>query len=515
MPEHIRALVVILVIAIFTFYFSKKAVEPYISTQQFNRWRNAWFIITLVTFLAGNFWIFIIVSTLCILYFTKREQNPFALFVILLFAAPRISEDIPGFGLVNFLFSLDYVRLLSLTILLPAYLYLRKKPGTLVFGKNWPDKLLLTYMVLTVTLLMRDTTFTDMLRGVLYNFTDIFLPYYVASRGIKNYQQLKEVIIAFTLAGLLTGAIAIFEFGRFWLLYSSLADVWNINWSMGSYLGRGDNLRAMASLGQPIVLGYVMAITLGFYLFMAKSIKSRTLRALGLVLILAGLYVPLSRGPWVGAAVIIIVFIATGPYAIKRLTMLGLAMLVSLPLLGVIPGGQKIINLLPFVGTTEKANIDYRVKLLDNAIIVFKRYPMFGSVKYRHDLADLEMVQGEGIVDVVNSYLDVVLKDGLVGLTLFVGFFWLVLLSIYKKMKRISDKKSQPYLFGRTLISCQIGILVTIFTVSSILLIPIIYWAIAGLGIAYARLLSTPETTDSSSNTEALVLPTTRFAIKS
>jgi hypothetical protein len=358
MPEHIRALVVILVIAIFTFYFSKKAAKPFISTQQFNRWRNAWLAITLVAFLAGNFWIFVIVSTLCILYFTKREQNPFALFVILLFAAPRISEDIPGFGLVNFLFSLDYVRLLSLTILLPAYLHLRKKPGALAFGKNWPDKLLLTYMVLTVALLMRETTFTDMLRGALYNFTDIFLPYYVASRGIKNYQQLKEVFVAFTIAGLLAGVIAVFEYGKFWLLYSSLADAWQIKWSMGSYLGRGDNLRAMASLGQPIVLGYVMAITLGFYLFMAKSIKSRTLRTLGLLVILAGLYAPLSRGPWVGAAAIIIVFIATGPYAIKRLSMLGLAMLVSLPLLGVIPGGQKIINLLPFVGSTEKENID-------------------------------------------------------------------------------------------------------------------------------------------------------------
>ena len=515
MPEHIRALVVILVIAAFTFYFAKKAVVPFISSPQFNHWRNAWFAITLTAFLAGNFWVFITVSTLFILYFTKREQNPFALFFILLFAAPRISEDIPGFGLVNFLFSVDYVRLLSLTILLPAYLYLRTKPGTVAFGKNWPDKLLLTYMVLTVALLLRDTTFTDMMRGVLYNFTDIFLPYYVASRGIKNYQQLKEVIIAFTLAGLLAGAIAIFEFGKFWLLYSSLADVWKIKWSMGSYLGRGDDLRAIASLGQPIVLGYVMAITLGLYLFTAKFIKSRTLRLLSLVLILAGLYAPLSRGPWVGAAVIIIVFIAMGPYAIKRLTILGLFMLMTLPLLGVIPGGQKVINLLPFVGTTEKENIDYRVKLLDNAITVFKRYPMFGSVKYREELAELEMVQGEGIVDVVNTYLDVVLEDGLVGLILFIGFFWLVLLSIYKKMKTIPDKKSQSYLFGRTLIACQLGILVTVFTVSSILLIPIIYWSIAGLGIAYARIASMPDAIESSSTSGRPVLPTSRLAIKS
>lgn len=514
MPEHIRALIVIIIIAIFTFYFSKKAATPVISSQQFNRWRNAWIVITLAAFLAGNFWIFIAVSALSIRYFNKREQNPFALFCILLFAAPRISDEIPGFGLVNFLFAIDYVRLLSLTILLPAYLSLRSKPNTLAFGRFWPDRLLFIYMGLTITLLMRDTTFTDMLRGVLYSFLDIFLPYYVASRGIKNLQQFKEVIIAFMLAGLLAGFIAVFEYSRFWLLYSSLSEVWKVKWSMGNYLGRGNDLRAMASLGQPIVLGYVMAITLGFYLFTANLIKSKTLRLLCLLIIIAGLYAPLSRGPWIGAAVIIIIFVATGPYAMKRLAMLGLAMLLALPLLGILPGGQKIINLLPFVGTTENENVDYRVKLLDNAAIVFKRYPIFGSVKYRDELAGLEMVQGEGIVDVVNSYLDVVLGYGLVGLILFLGFFWLVLLSIYKKMKRISDKRNQEHLIGRTLISVQIGILLTIFTVSSILLIPVIYWAVAGLGIAFAHLSSSPETSKSSSIAVQPTFPTSRLAIK-
>lgn len=515
MPEHIRALVVIFIIAIITFYFSKKASAQVISAQQFNRWRNAWFVITLAAFLTGNFWIFITVTILSILYFKKREQNPFALFCILLFAAPRISDQIPGFGLVNFLFAIDYVRLLSLTILLPTYLSLRTKPDTLAFGKFWPDRLLLIYMVLTGVLLMRDTTFTDMLRGVFYSFIDIFLPYYVASRGVKSFQQFKEVIIAFMLAGLLAGVIAVFEYNRFWLLYSSLSDVWKVGWSMGNYLGRGNDLRAMASFGQPIVLGYVMAITLGFYLFMANLIKSKALRLLTLLIIVAGLYAPLSRGPWIGAVVIIIVFTATGPNAFKRLSLLGLAMLLTIPLLGVVPGGQKIINLLPFVGTTENENVDYRVKLLDNAAIVFKRYPMFGSVKYRDELAGLNMVQGEGIVDVVNSYLDVVLGYGLVGLILFLGFFWLILLSIYKKMKRISDKKSQQYLIGRTLISIQIGILIIIFTVSSILLIPLIYWAIAGLGIAYARLADAPGAIDISSIASQPTFPTSRLAIKS
>jgi O-antigen ligase len=514
MPEHLRALIVILLLAIFTFTFAKKMLESLISPQQFKRWRNAWLIVTLIVFLAGNFWVYALVGALFLWFISKREENKFAFFFVLLFAAPNLSAHIPGFGLLNFLFTIDYVRLLSFTILLPAYLSLRKKSDTLAFGKNWPDKFLLVYLILDVVLLMRGTSFADAMRGGLYNFTDAFLPYYVASRGLKNFKQLKEVIIAFVFASLLAGVIAIFEYSRHWLLYSTLKDALNINWALGNYLSRGGDLRAMASFGQPIVLGYVMVITLGFCLFVAKSIKSRIVRLFGLVLVLAGLFASLSRGPWIGAVILIIVFIAIGPYAIKRLATLAIAVLLVIPFLGQIPGGQTIINMMPFVGSTDQENVSYRVELLDNANIVFRRFPMLGSVDYRDQLASMGMTQGEGIVDVVNSYIGIVLEYGLVGLSLFLGFFWLVLLSIYRSMKKISDKKSEVHLFGRTLLSCLLAILVTIFTVSSIGIIPVIYWAIAGLGVAYARLVRTQGTGDTiPEDAKRPVFPTTRYAI--
>jgi len=115
-------------------------------------------------------------------------------------------------------------------------------------------------------------------------------------------------MVAFALAGILAGTIAVFEYGRHWLLFSSLPDAWKIHWAMGGYIGRGDDLRAVASLGQPIVLGYVMMLTLGTYLFVASAIKSRTLSLLGLLLVLVGLFAPLSRGPWIGTVILITIF---------------------------------------------------------------------------------------------------------------------------------------------------------------------------------------------------------------
>lgn len=511
MPEYLRSLIVILFLATLTFAFSKKALGPQLDPKQFNRWRNTWFIVTLIAFLSQDFWVYIVASAIFLLYTNKRETNKFALFLMLLLAVPMISQKVSGFGVINYLFKIHYLRLLSLAILLPAFLYLKSRGDTLKFGRIWPDKLLLGYIVLVVLLNLRDSTFSDTMRAAFYQFTDVFLPYYVASRGIKSLSHLKEAMAAFVLACFLAASIGMVEFVKHWLLYNSLQGAWNIPWDMISYLERDGDLRALASVGQPIVLGYIMAIGLGFYLLVSQSIHNKLLRRLGLALLLAGLFVPLSRGPWVGAAALLVTFIATGPNAMKNLSMLGIAAILSLPILNEIPGGEKIVNLIPFIGTTETENIDYRQKLIDNSLIVIKRKPVFGSTTFREEPEMQEMMQGEGIIDIVNSYIGVALEFGLAGLALFTGFFAVILLSIYKAMGRVPGRNSEDYLFGRALLATLIGILVTISTVSSIVVIPVLYWSVAGLGVAYMVIMRKQGKAEGEEPTKMTQLPTSRL----
>ena len=479
-----------------------------LTEQQFNRWRNTWIALSIIVFMSGNFWIYAILSSLLLLYVRREEQNPFALFFVLLFAIPRISENIPGFGLVNFLFPIDFVTILSFCVLLPAYISLRSEPDTEPFLSYWADRLLLIYMALAIALLMRDTTVTDAMRKVVASFATIFLPYYVASRGIKNLQQFKEVIAAFVIAAMIEGVLGMFEYSRFWLLYVNLKTYLGVNWNMGEYLGRGDNLRALASLGQPIALGYIMTIALGFYLFLAHHIQNKYLKVIGLCLVLAGLYVPLSRGPWIGAALLVVLYVIISPKAIKRLSLLVAATAISLPLMASMPIGKKVIDMLPFIGKTDTENVDYRVRLLDAAYTVFNRYPFFGSVKYRDELATLGMTQGEGIVDVVNTYLDVVLEYGSIGFLIYIGFFTIVIFTIFNNFKKVEDKQSDIHLLGRILFAVQVAIMVTITSVSSILVIPVVYWAIAGLSLSYERAAKGTTTVKK----DIYALPTIRLA---
>jgi hypothetical protein len=510
MPQHLRALVVILVLATVVFAFAKAPACTLASTTgDFERRRNLWFGITLAAFLAHNFWIYTIVAAALLLFAVPREPNKLAMFFFLLFALPAIPAHIPGLGVINYFFTIDYIRLLTLAVLLPAFLSLRTQPDIERFGRSIPDKLVVGYIILNLLLQLTVDTLTSSLRhGVFYAFTDIFLPYYVASRSLKNLQGFRDALMAFVVAALVLSAIGAFEFARHWLLYASVDDALGVPWEYGIYLEReAGSLRAQGTAGQPIPLGYAIAVATGFFLYLRKSVPNLMAWGLGLTLLIAGLIAPVSRGPWVGAAAILLVFVAIGPSAGRRFANLGLLGVLIVPVLLASPAGQTIIDHLPFIGTVGERNVTYRQRLAEISIEVIMQNPFFGNFDFIYSPALQELKHGEGIIDIVNTYLGIALASGLVGLSLFSGFFIAVAVRIFKGLRNLADRNDELYLLGQVLLSTLLGILVILLTVSSISVIPVIYWSVAGLGVAYARMLS------SSTNSEAAVPVTSRWPI--
>jgi O-antigen ligase len=160
---------------------------------------------------------------------------------------------------------------------------------------------------------------------------------------------------------------------------------------------------------------------------------------------------------------------------------------VSLP---VIPGGEKIINMLPFVGNVDKFNVDYREVLFDKALLIVQREPLLGVPEPSNEPEMEDMKQGEGIVDIVNSYLNIVLGYGVPGLLLYVGFFLLAIYHVYKSRMKIRDKNSDEYLCGTALIATMVAVLLAIFSVSSIGVIPTVIFTLAGIMFSYARIVN-------------------------
>jgi len=103
MPEHIRALVVILFVAGVVFFLARNPATDLIPEGDFKRRRNLWFALTLVAFFAHSYWIYTAVAAVILLTARRRERNPMALFFMLLFVIPPASVEVPGFGVVNYL----------------------------------------------------------------------------------------------------------------------------------------------------------------------------------------------------------------------------------------------------------------------------------------------------------------------------------------------------------------------------------------------------------------------------
>lgn len=489
MPEHLRALVVILLFASMVFVLAKPHVCALaIPPQDFARRRNLWVLITLTAFLAHNFWLFVLIATILLLMASAQERNKLALFLFLLLAIPSFGAPISGLGIIKQFFTLNYVRLLSLTILLPAFLALRTRAAAEREKLLLPDKLLLAYLVLQLLLQVVVDTFTNTLRQSFYLFIDVVLPYYVASRSLRSLKDFREALAGFAVGAMVMSLVGLFEFARHWLLYSSLDEALGLSWDMGAYLGRGESIRALGTSGQPIALGYVLAVASTLYLLLRPSMSRKWGWWLGLLLLIGGLVSPMSRGPWVGALIGLLLFICMGPTPGKNLFKLGLAGLILLPPLLMSPYGEQIIERLPFIGTLESENLAFRQRLLEISLEIIWNNPFFGSYDFMTYLEELR--QGNGLIDIVNTYLAIALYSGLVGLSFFVSFFGVILLGTFRAMRKVCDPDDERHLFGRVLLSTMVSVLVMIFSVSSITVIPVIYWVLAGICFAYFRLFS-------------------------
>lgn len=487
MAEHLKTLTAIFLIAVPVLLIARApACAAAIPGEDFRRRRNLWLVVTALAFLTQDFWLLMGTAGVLLFFAGRRDPNPMALFLALLFAVPALTDEVSGLGLARHLLALSYPRLLALAVLLPAALAIFFDPHKGSPASKWPDRLLAGYLALILVLQFTVDSLTNTLRYAIYYFIDVALPYYVASRSLKNLEQFRDTAMSLVVAAMVLAAVGIFETAKGWLLYASLDDFLGLDWGYGNYLQRGESLRAQASTGQPIALGFVMAVACGLFLFLRPAVPRRGMWFLGLALLLGGLLAPISRGPWIGAAVGFAVFVALGPRPLENLAKLALLGLAGGFVLLFSPFGDRIIDHLPFIGTLDRETIAYRQELLNQSVALVKLNPLFGSFDYLKYMEDLR--QGQGIIDIVNTYLAVALSSGLAGLGLFVSFFLAVAAGIHRARAALPDSAGDLKLLGRSLLATLAGIMVIIFTVSSITVIPIVYWSVAGFGLAYIGL---------------------------
>jgi O-antigen ligase len=209
----------------------------------------------------------------------------------------------------------------------------------------------------------------------------------------------------------------------------------------------------------------------------------------GAVTLCVGLLASLSRGPWLGAVAALAVFALTGPDRLTRTAKIAAGAVAAIAVMLATGVGRQFIDLLPFIGTVDSFNVTYRQRLLDVSMQVFWQHPVLGSFHAKLNPTLESLRQGEGIIDIVNTYLSVALRSGAVGLALFVGVFVLAIAGVLRSMRQLRDPEGDVHVLGRSLLAAMVGMMVIIVTVSSILVIPLYYWSLAGLAVGYAQMV--------------------------
>jgi O-antigen ligase len=150
--------------------------------------------------------------------------------------------------------------------------------------------------------------------------------------------------------------------------------------------------------------------------------------------------------------------------------------------------GDRILEMLPVTGQPADP---YRYRLAERGWELVLAHPFFGDQFPWPEMEDLR--QGEGIIDLVNTYLGVALNYGLIGLFCFLSFILLGMTTVYARTRELIQSDLDLALFGISLIACIVGTLVMIDSNSFNMGPEKIFYVLAGLTTAYARLARSPQ----------------------
>jgi O-antigen ligase len=344
------------------------------------------------------------------------------------------------------------------------------------------DTLILCYGALTVVQMLPHESPTHSARRAFLFLIDIALPYFVASRACINRRALVDVLASFCLACALLTPLALFEVVSGWLLYAGIGDHWGIPRSLG-YETRGGFLRAQASSGHSLALGNLLAIGFGFWLYLRTQPGVKRRSPLVIIWLWLGLLAAASRGPWLAGLTALFVFIAVGPSGAARLVK---AFLIAIPVAGAVllsPIGSHVIDRLPFVGTIGAENVAYRQLILAVSWEFIKENPLLGNPMVVGRLEALR--QGEGIIDMVNGYVTIVLFHGVIGLSLWLGFVLGCAGKAYRMTRLNATRDADLSLLGAALIACIVAFLSMTGTGGVGPTVEKILFVVAGLAVSY------------------------------
>ena len=415
---------------IFTVFLAVGGVSSFAYLVAFGRYKYlipimlAWMAIVASVFFIKTIWAAFLVVLLIKLVFLKNDVEKSIVFYLSLLPVIPASFVFPFVkpGMLYFM-DLSMPTVLAMVFLLPLIPKIMEDSEQETYRT---DTLFLALMIIFFFGAFRERyefqiTFFTGVREVMTIIFMYFIPYYVISRGLRGMKAINNVIRGLVVTGVFIAIFAFVEAILKWKVYTELGGYLN---AFGAdslhnlYEVRYGLLRVAVSLTHPITLGFYLSFIfgLGVYLLRIQN-ASRKGYILFYALFIGAMYLTVSRGAWVGFAILLFVLIAFNVRAKTRIFLLLMSVLVA-PLISVIDtgGSQSVSN--NSAGVDEFGTMEYRYNLALASMEVIPRQFFFGSRTYKSYPEMQELEQGQKIIDIVNGYLHVALDYGVIALLL-------------------------------------------------------------------------------------------------
>lgn len=324
-------------------------------------------------------------------------------------------------------------------------------------------------------------------RLFLDHFLTIGVPYVVVSRSIGSEKDARIVLSHFYLAGVLGAAVALFEATKHWSIYDSIPSHMGVSTGGISVLNvRAGLLRSSGPFLNSSSFAFFLAILPAGLWGIRSYFHAIGYRAVMALLIL-GLLATQSRGAWIACAVGYCalwsyrglrgraagaVFAATALYAVANF---------------ILPESGRFAESLGRSGAAADT-MEYRRLLLDSGLDQIRAHPLLGQSGQDLSITMSSLVQGQKIIDFVNSHLFVALSSGLIGFAVWVYVWGVPFAATWRRGSRVGKSPASGLqLVPETMLVVSMVALLFTSTVNRGLTWPVIALGMTGPFLALAR----------------------------
>ncbi|MFZ2986718.1 O-antigen ligase family protein [Ideonella sp.] len=471
MIYSIKLLAYALLAALPAWWTTRLLLRQAIGAKEFNR---AWLLIlaiTAISFLSRSSGVFIalIFSLLAVAAASERGSTPnlIAVYSLVWVAAPPASFSFSNIGDIGQFFDLTAPRVACL-VLLPIAAQQIVSSSPIPKWLRTLDGFTIALIFLKLLQSSQESSSLHLVRQSVVAVIDTALPYYVITRGFKDTFEVQRLVAWTALGATYVAFVAMLEFGIQKNIYVELQGIFGQLWQLTLTITRGSYLRVQATTAQPILLGMLLVFG-GALIWMQLPDRNRR-GAFWLILLafVGALLATFSRGPMLGALIYFSSWWLLNQINTRlfRILVLGSVLgLISLRWTGMDSVLISSVSQLLGGGAEGAQTADYRQELLDTGLALIAQSPWWGVPDYAAHMQNLK--QGEGIIDMVNTYIAVTLDMGLVGLALYLGPILVVahqLLNHLQQPELRADPQARMFLTSCVALIC--AFLAIIFTTS-------------------------------------------------